>query len=246
MKSWLALLLWLAPAVGAEQIFVRNRPFKAVEKRETGWASKLPDLATALGLELTPVGNSWVLGPAAEELPEGEVGVYYRGSRLQSVNSGLEVLDLKAFIQELGGRYVVNKGLGTIDLYMETAMVSRAMSCPNVHVLMFHRPKASGQQVAGLGHSLLPIKGLEPVPIDFEDPDHPHWQQWGRYWTAESQPLVVLVDPSGRVLGKWTSQLPPVAELQQLFQEFVSRRAQINAQQVASPSRGGGGNRSSG
>lgn len=232
MKRCILGLLLVCQVAGAEQVFVRNRPFPAVVKSDRGWGCKLQDLAPALALPLTQAGSRWILGQPTEEAPEGESGVYFQGKRLQSVDAGLEIADLQAFIQEIGGRYVVNKGMRTVDLYAPTAMLGRAISCNNVHVLMFHRPENNGQQVATLSDTLAETRGLEGVAIDYEDTGHPLWQQWGRYWTAGPMPMGVMVDPAGRVLGHWSGQLPPVSQVRQLFGNFVAQRAQLNAQRV--------------
>lgn len=125
-------------------------------------------------------------------------------------------------------------------------MLVKATNCNNVHLLMFHRSEANGQQVASFGDSVKQTRGLEPVPVDFEDTTHPLWQQWGKYWVAGRMPLVVLVDPSGRILGRWSGQLPPQSQVQQIFRNFVSARSQLNAQRVAMPSGGSGGGFSGG
>jgi len=51
----------------------------------------------------------------------------------------------------------------------------------------------------------------------------------------------VLIDPSGRILGRWNGKLPPQGQVQQLFSQFVTTRSALNAQQVAMPSSSGGG-----
>lgn len=235
--SLFALCL-LAPLASAEQFYVRNRPFKLVEKREGGWCCKLSDLATALDLPLTQAQDRWILGPVPEDNLDAGAGCYYHGKRLSSVGADLQITDLQAFISEIGGRYVTNKEMGTVDLYAPTAMLGKAMSCNNVHVLMFHRPQSNGHQVASLSDTLRPVRGLEPVAIDLEDTSHPFWAQWNRYWAPEPTPLVVVVDPSGRILGRWTGQLPPSSEIRRKFDTFVAQRSQTNAQQVAMPAGG--------
>lgn len=233
----LLLLLVLSQTLSAEQFFVRNRPFQGIEKREGVWIAHLSALAPALELPLTQAGRHWVLGVPPEEPIEGEAGVYYQGKRLQSVDANLQV-QLHAFIQEIGGRYIENKSMGSVDLYAPTKMLSRAMSCNNVHVLMFHKPESSGQQVASLGDNIRQTRGLEPVPIDFEDTAHPLWQQWGKYWNPGVMPLVVVVDPAGRVLSTSSASLPSPSQLRQTFGNFVAARSQLNAQRVAMPAAG--------
>ncbi|MBN9417016.1 MAG: hypothetical protein J0I12_16335 [Candidatus Eremiobacteraeota bacterium] len=234
----LLLLLALAQVVSAEEFFARNRPFKAVEKRQGVWTAGLADLARALELPLTQVGAAWILGAAGEEEP-GEAGVYFNGKKLACVDAEMRV-PVQAFLQEVGGRYIENKAMGSVDLYAPSKMLSKGVTCNNVHLLMFHKTEANGQQVASFGESFQ-TRGLEPVPIDFQDTSHPLWQQWNKYFSAVPMPYVVLVDPSGRVLGRWNGKLPPQAQVQQMFSQFVSSRAALNAQQVAMPSNGGGG-----
>lgn len=239
----LLFCLALSQPLWAQDFFVRNRPFQAVEKRQGVWMASLPDLAKALELSLTGAGSTWILGETGEE--PGEPGVYFQGKRLTSVDANLQV-PLQAFLQEIGGRYIENKALGSVDLYAPSKMLVKATNCNNVHLLMFHRSEANGQQVASFGDSVKQTRGLEPVPVDFEDTTHPLWQQWGKYWVAGRMPLVVLVDPSGRILGRWSGQLPPQSQVQQIFRNFVSARSQLNAQRVAMPSGGSGGGFSGG
>lgn len=237
MKKWL-LLLALTQVVPAEAFFARNRPFQAVEKRQGVWTAALADLARALEMPLVQVGQVWVLGPAGEDSPS-EPGVYFQGKKLQCVDTEMRV-PVQTFLQEVGGRYIENKAMGSVDLYAPTKMLARAVTCNNVHLLMFHKPEANGQQVASFGESFQ-TRGLEPVPIDFQDEGHPLWQQWNKYWAAGPMPYVVLVDPSGRILGRWNGKLPPQGQVQQLFSQFVTTRSALNAQQVAMPSSSGGG-----
>ena len=238
-------MLALSQALTAEQFFVRNRPFQPVEKREGVWMAPLSALAPALNLPLTQLGSRWIVGAPPEELSETEPGAYYQGRRLQSVGPDLQV-NVQAFMHEIGGRYIVNKSLGSVDLYAPTKMLSRAMSCSNVHVLIFQRADSNGQDFASLSDSLRTTRGLEPIAINFEDSTHPLWQQWGKYWAPGAMPLVVLVDPSGRILGRWSTKLPPASELQQTFGKFVAQRSSTNAQQVAMPATGSSGGLSSG
>lgn len=234
----LLLLLCLTQWAAAEDFFVRNRPFQAVEKKDGVWTAALPDLARALELPLAQVGSAWILGPVREDAAY-EPGVYYGDKRLTTVGADLRV-PLKAFLQELGGRYIENKAMGSVDLYAPSKVLSKGVTCNNVHLLMFHKTEANGQQVASFGDSFQ-TRGLEPVPIDFQDTSHPLWQQWNQYFSAGPMPYVLLVDPSGRVLGRWNGKLPPQSQVRQLFSQFVTSRAALNAQQVAMPSSGGGG-----
>lgn len=237
LKRWF-LLLALTQLAPAEEFFARNRPFKSVEKRQGVWTAALPDLARALEMPLIQAGNVWILGPAGEDTPV-DAGVYFGGKKLQCVDAEMRVA-VQAFLQEVGGRYIENKALGSVDLYAPSRMLARAVSCNNVHLLMFHKPEANGQQVTSFGESFH-TRGLEPVAIDFEDAAHPLWQQWNKYWAAGPMPAVVLVDPAGRVLGRWSGKLPAPSQVQQLFSQFVTTRSALNAQQVAMPSSGGSG-----
>ncbi|MFN8611541.1 MAG: hypothetical protein U0931_28605 [Vulcanimicrobiota bacterium] len=234
MKKCL-LLLVLTQLAWGQQFFIRNRPFQAVEKREGAWTARLPDLAQALGMPLTQAGQAWLLGDPNQEA--GESGVYYQGKKLECVDTEFRVA-VQAFLQEIGGRYVENKALGSVDLYAPSKLLGRAMTCNNIHLLVFHNGSANGQQVASFGDSFQ-TRGLEPVPVDMEDRTHPFWQQWGKYWVAGPLPYVLLVDPSGRILGKWNGSLPPQGQIKDLFSQFVSNRAAVNAQQVATPAGGG-------
>ena len=124
MKKWL-LLLALAQVVPAEEFFARNRPFKAVEKRQGVWTAALADLARALEMPLTQAGQGWVLGPVGEDAPS-EPGVYFQGKKLQCVDAEMRV-PVQAFVQEVGGRFIENKSMGSVDLYVPTRMLARAV-----------------------------------------------------------------------------------------------------------------------
>lgn len=243
MKKYL-LFLALSQVAWGQEFFVRNRPFQAVEKREGVWMARLPDLAQALGMPLTSSGQAWILGESGQDTNIGETGVYFQGKRLQCVDSELQV-PVQGFLQEIGGRYVENKALGSVDLYAPSKLLGRATTCNNIHLLVFHNSSANGQQVASFGESFQ-THGLEPVAVDMQDQSHPYWQQWGKYWSASPLPYVVLVEPSGRILGRWNGRLPAQGQVKQLFSQFVTTRAAINAQSVAMPSGGNGGGFSGG
>lgn len=234
MKKYL-LFLALSQLAWGQEFFVRNRPFTAVEKREGVWTARLSDLSQALNLSLTAAGPAWLLGDPNQE--SGESGVYFQGKRLQCVGSDLRV-PVQAFLQEIGGRYVENKALGSVDLYAPSKMLGKAMSCNNIHLLVFHNSSANGQQVGSFGDSFQ-TRGLEPVPVDMEDKSHPFWQQWGKFWSPGPLPYVVLVDPAGRILGKWNGRLPAQGQVKELFSQFLAARAATNAQQVEAYSGGG-------
>jgi hypothetical protein len=123
-KNWMvglvgiSLLGALCTSVAAEQLYVRNRPFKGAVKRSEGklWVD-LKTFAEAMGatIEQTPEGGSVVRMPG-EAPVEGAVaaGKVMIGGQEVETQSGL--VPVEAAARLLGARVVTNKGLGTIDI----------------------------------------------------------------------------------------------------------------------------------
>ncbi|MGE0493350.1 MAG: hypothetical protein AB7S38_29350 [Vulcanimicrobiota bacterium] len=101
----LALLLLTIPA-GAEELFVRNRPYKG-EVRGGGTSAqvRIDELAAALELEL-----------------EHQNGVYsYQGTTLTTETIGEFAYIRLSDLKPLGVKVVPNPDLGTIDVYVAQA-----------------------------------------------------------------------------------------------------------------------------
>lgn len=101
----------------AEELYVRNRPFKGL-KTGTGEATMvdLEALSLALGLPCQKNGDTLVVGTGA--LPEG-ARVALNGNALehQAGPAGQFMVSLKEVTAVLGGRLVPNRDLGTLDFF---------------------------------------------------------------------------------------------------------------------------------
>lgn len=116
-KTWLVgfsllALLWIPTS--AEQLYVRNRPFKGAVKRSDGrlWVD-LKTFAEALGatVEEGEAGTSIKMPGAAE------------ASKLETMqDSGMVMVPLEGTAKLVGARVVINKQMGTIDVSMASAV----------------------------------------------------------------------------------------------------------------------------
>ncbi|MFN8613253.1 MAG: hypothetical protein U0931_37290 [Vulcanimicrobiota bacterium] len=112
----IGLLLLLAWPLSAQQIFVRNRPFKSVRKVGSATWVELKALAAALGIELKGDEQSgYCLAEDAE--PPGAGKVALRGVALEaSFEEGGVWVALETAGPPLGARVVRNKEMGSIDV----------------------------------------------------------------------------------------------------------------------------------
>ena len=120
LLAWSLVALTLAP-VAAEQIYVRNHPFKGGATRADGkiWIELKP-LAEALGITLKQTaGGGFIIQTSGatdeEDLAAGHVKI--DGQEVETKdNSGLLLVPLDSTVKMLGARAVHNKDLGSIDI----------------------------------------------------------------------------------------------------------------------------------
>lgn len=123
----LGLALLLSCAAPADQLYIRNRPFKghvsAVGKNLAGIRIGLEDLAQALSLKITEVNGNWVLH-RPEETPalpaewEGVTGKLLVGGKevAWTEEGGLKWVALQECCTALGARLSHNPAMQSVDL----------------------------------------------------------------------------------------------------------------------------------
>lgn len=131
MRKWvvcLVLATLLTSAAWAEQIYIRNKPFKG-EVRGAGAATtvELKALVAALGLTLTELQGNYVVTAAGNTatLPESSSGtgnLYYDGQAIGTVDAGMVPLIPTA--QALGAVARINKEMGSIDVNLPVKQIS--------------------------------------------------------------------------------------------------------------------------
>lgn len=125
-KRILLGVLLFATVAGADQVFVRNKPFKGEVTSVSGQVFvDLKSLAEALEVKYTPSeAGGFVVGrePATpEQLAQagsGQVLVAGQVVETQAGASGNLLVPLKAAAELLGARVTPNKQLGSIDVTM--------------------------------------------------------------------------------------------------------------------------------
>lgn len=132
-KSWivglLGLGLWASTMVSADQLYVRNRPYKGVVKKTEGriWVD-LQTFAQALEAKVTrsPEGGTSVSLEAAGEasVPAGQLRVEGQEVACQLQDDGTLLVPLEETARLLGAKVIVNKSMGTIDVSMAKARVA--------------------------------------------------------------------------------------------------------------------------
>lgn len=126
MRRWVSCLLLavlLTSAAWAEQVYIRNKPFKGTVAG-TGQQTTvdLQSLVTALGYQLNEVeGNLVVTSPdETAALPEGATGtgqIYFQGKALGAADQGGDTMvPLIPTAQALGAIARINKDMGSIDV----------------------------------------------------------------------------------------------------------------------------------
>ena len=129
--SALAGLLLFTAAADAQEVFVRNRPFKGEVASVSGQVFvDVKTLAEMLGAQLQATDSGgWVVGrePAtAEQLAQvtaGQVVVAGTPVESQAGANGNVLVPLKTAAELLGARVTPNKQLGTVDVVLATAAV---------------------------------------------------------------------------------------------------------------------------
>ncbi|MFN8607005.1 MAG: hypothetical protein U0931_05710 [Vulcanimicrobiota bacterium] len=115
-KTWLvglSLLALLCIPTSAEQLYIRNRPFKGAVKKSEGrlWVD-LKTFAEAVGATVEEgEGGTSIKMPGASEAAKVET----------MQDSGMLMVPLEGTAKLIGARVVVNKQMGTIDVSLAAA-----------------------------------------------------------------------------------------------------------------------------
>lgn len=115
-RNWLlglSLLALFCTTASAEQLYIRNKPFKGTIKRTDGrlWVD-LKTFAEAMGATVEEVEGTTTL-----KMAEGA-----EGARLEiQQENGLVFVPLEATARLVGARVIVNKQMGTIDINVASA-----------------------------------------------------------------------------------------------------------------------------
>ncbi|MEW6282831.1 MAG: hypothetical protein AB1758_29740 [Candidatus Eremiobacterota bacterium] len=173
--------LLLAP-VAAEQVFIRNKPFKgATSGKGAATMVELGPLAQVMGLTARQGSQGgWCVTLSAEGPPVGEElatpgKVIVEGKEVASETRGDVVLvNLKEFSAAVGARFQINSSLNSIDVNLASKPVSSEWSTPS-----------SGSSAAPAG-GLAPIRVKQKTPGERFNPGP--WMQANRtnivYFTA--------------------------------------------------------------
>lgn len=116
------LVLALACSAAAEQVFVRNKPYKGtVQGSGAQIQVELGAFVEALGMALTERNGNWVIAAAGETpaAPDGLTGkIIYAGQPLADAPQGAAtVVPMRLLAEAVGAKVVVNQDLGTVDVY---------------------------------------------------------------------------------------------------------------------------------
>ena len=125
----LALLGALCAPAAADQLYVRNRPFKGTVQTSEGrlWV----DLKTfAEAMEATVVaspegGSSLVMPgeePSSRAVPAGKVSIGDEMVESQQGSDGVVMVPLDETARLVGARVIANKSMGTIDVSLAKAL----------------------------------------------------------------------------------------------------------------------------
>lgn len=129
-------------SASADQLFIRNRPFKGqvsrVSKNLAAIQIELAGLCAAADFKLSEVSGNWVIhreGQAAT-LPEGMENVtgklFANGKEVAFVEQdGVKMVSLQEVSNALGGRLAHNSSLQAVDLNFPAGTVASAAGTPN-------------------------------------------------------------------------------------------------------------------
>jgi len=127
-KFFLFALVCLSVQANADQLFIRNRPFKGhafgVGRNLSGIRIELTELVKASGFTLAEIGGNWVVHKEGEtaalpaDAPEGVVGrLFVNGKEVECTEeNGEKVVSLQSFTQAVGGRLSHNSEMKSVDL----------------------------------------------------------------------------------------------------------------------------------
>jgi len=202
----LLLLLFVLTCAHADQLYVRNRPFKGTVNRSDGklWVELKP-LMEALGLALQgdeQVGYWVSRDPAAVAPGAGKVSV--EGTEIECSSSLPICVPLDSVAPLLGARVVVNKDMGTTDVSLAPAKGfvtagSQLLSAP-YNLVEYNYPE---EQVAkdiqpALNQAKEEFKNVQFVLCNLNGPAAALMKV--KPTKDKSYPEVVLVDGQGNVL----------------------------------------------
>ncbi|MBS2039237.1 hypothetical protein JST97_29910 [bacterium] len=118
------ILLSQLLVAGAQQLYIRNRPFKGELKRESGktWV-ELKALSEALGLKLEgDLQQGYQLAPEGEVSLPGEGKVLLHAAEVPTLSGASgPLVALEDACPLLGARMVANKAMGTVDVSLVAA-----------------------------------------------------------------------------------------------------------------------------
>lgn len=124
-KNWLvglSLLALLCTAGSAEQLYIRNKPFKGTIKRSDGrlWVD-LKTFAEAMGATVEEnEGATTIRMPEAAEAAKVET----------QQDNGVVLIPLEATAKLVGARVIANKQMGTIDVSLAPAAQVASANSP--------------------------------------------------------------------------------------------------------------------
>lgn len=136
MRRWkwtLAVVALATSSLWADQIFVRNRPFKGlVEGKGAATTVDLKAMAECLQLKFHEVQGGYVLDrseadPDPSLVVAGQVLVEGKSLACQVAPTGVMV-NLYELVAAAGGKVVENKSLGTLDIYLTSTPSSLSKS----------------------------------------------------------------------------------------------------------------------
>lgn len=115
----MSLFLLLLTAAQADEIYIRNKPFEGeVQGSGSQTAVEARPLAQALGLSVTESETQLILGEAPESPVEGQVLINGEAVEASPLEGGKWLVPLEKAVELAGGRVIVNRDLGTVDVYL--------------------------------------------------------------------------------------------------------------------------------
>lgn len=183
----LILGLGLCLPAPAQELFVRNRPFKGPT---VGLGSELslslPDLAEALEVSLEEGEQGWILGgePIKTRTDGGQVWV-----RLEDLPQNLVQIER-------------SQALGTLDIYLREATQSTSGDDwgSDSTLVYFYAPAwcPVSQAMRGTFDQFQRSRRIRMVPIDIDQPKSRNFKKYVRLFEGDRIPYYVLLNREGR------------------------------------------------
>ena len=224
MRKWFLLALFgfsTFNLAGADELYIRNKPFKGSIQGVGHDASHLRvdagPAVEAMGLTVTEIEGNWVVakGGQVPALPAGVKGkgkLYVGGKELPFVADGrIRYVVLQDLGKLLGARFVYNKDTGILDVSMTGQSTpdnwggasasyrlvyfgtDKAPACRHFHPLLAQFEK----------DSKIPV-----VWIDTEKPTANLYKNYIKYFEGTQIPHTVLVNSGGKAVKRWTGSIP--------------------------------------